>query len=238
MARPSPLTVAVGALAALVLGLAAYFVGRPRTPDAQDTAEAADAAAMEPSPGAPPAPMRAPEATRRPAVPSLPVPPPLMPTPAVGTSGRALRTAIGAFEGAPAAAVAPLHPVPTLNFAELARKRGQLVAWRGRWRAEADESVLDAMKLPEATRAAVRRINADAASRASAAAQANVQAAAVPPGAAQRPIETPDTGADGARQAELRARLGADAYATFETNERAAMQRLEGKYRIERAGLR
>ena len=222
MARPSPLTVIVIGLSALVLVTAIYVAGRAMSGPGAGGAGAGGEAGAGNEVELPPRPQaRLPEVA--PAPPALPAeeaaPPPPPPLEADDVD------LAGAGGGGGPDAADPGG-----------RKRALLTDWHSRWRQEADDNVMTTMKLPDTTRAAIHKINEDATARALAA----VTAAASPdggPGPRNVNNFAADAAAERARREALTGLLGPTTFADFDTAERVALQRLRGKYRFERAHL-
>jgi hypothetical protein len=100
-------------------------------------------------------------------------------------------------------------------------RRGLLIVNHNRRRQEADENVFNTLGLSDATRTAIRQINEDYRRR-------------TEPAPDRAPTDVAESSAALAARTDAIARLlGSDAAKTFESEERAAVLRLRGKYRFE-----
>jgi hypothetical protein len=136
MARPSPITVGLAVLMAVVLAIGVFAVTRPRHGQpAADAEPAPPPPAAEPAPPPPPPPE--PLAPQRRALTATPPPPPPEPLAAAADD-----------PGAPSPA-APPAPGP----------RAALVKNQNERMAEADEEAMRVLSLPDATRERIHAIN-------------------------------------------------------------------------------
>jgi hypothetical protein len=137
---------------------------------------------------------------------------------------------------APAVAAAPAQPAlvdpgPTAPATQIAavKKRALLMADHNqRVTLEADERAFETLRLPDATRTAIRQINAGYVKTARDSLEAN--AAAWTPGEQLGANVAKNDESDRARRAALKEVLGADGVAAFETAEYAAARRLRRQY--------
>lgn len=209
MARPSPITVGTLALAVFVMAAAAYILFRP--PDRADVT-----AAPEPPEETPPSvkvdPPRAlprivasspPEVRRQPPPPTPPPPPPL---PEV-EQPRAPDAAFVLDSGA----------AGTERVFRIAEHNQQMIK-------EGDERVFETLNLAETTRAAIRRINEEAAKRARTSLEANPR----------NPPRTDE--AEPERRAAIKNLLGDDASSQFDNTELAAVRHLRLQARAKWTG--
>jgi hypothetical protein len=215
MPRLSPITLGLSVLMIAILTTAAILmVGarhtRERASVEGETAEAPPGAA---------APTPAPEVTVAPPPPPPPAPPPLpaaapaQPAPVMAVATAPDPDAQAPGEDAQLAAAPP-------------NRRALLTVNHNRRRQQADENVFNSLGLPEETRAAIRRINEEYRRQTEPTTPA---APASPP-----PVEVGEAAAAlKAREAAITQLLGPDQAKEFDSQERAAVLRLRGKYRFE-----
>jgi len=200
--RFSPIIVGLAAIAVLVLGTEGYLLLRPheRNVSAADSEGRSRAAPPAPAPPVQPPPTAS--------APAAPAPPPEAPQPAVAAGG---------------------EPPPREVQSAAIKKRALLMGDHNqRVTLEADERAFDTLQLPDATRAAIRQINAGYVKTTRDAIEAN--AAAWSPGEQLGANLAKNDDADRARRAALKEALGADGVSAFETAEYAAARRLRRQY--------
>ena len=207
--RVSPIIVGLTAIAVLVMGTGGYLLLRPHPRHVPAVAALAEADDSEPEPiAAPPAPAPPLAAASAPAPPAPDPPPPEAPRPS---------------------AAAPVDPPPREVQSAAVKKRALLMADHNqRVILEADERAFEALQLPDATRAAIRQINASYVKSRRDAIEAN--AAAWSPGEQLGANLAKSDESDRARRAALKEVLGADGVSAFETAEYAAARRLRRQY--------
>ena len=206
-----PIVVGLAAIAVALVGMAGYLLVRPHrrhvfaveTPVSADDSDTPPVAAPPvPSPPAPPLPAASP------AIAAAPSPPEALPQ-------------------APAAS-APEPAAPGAQHAAV-KKRALLMADHNqRVILEADEQAFDALQLPDATRAAIRQINASHGKSTRDFLEAST--AAWSPGEQLGANIAKSDESDRARRAALKETLGAEGVAAFETAEYAAARRLRRRY--------
>jgi hypothetical protein len=193
MRRLSPITISLWALLVGLLTVGIFLVFLPRHVVRQGTEMEALTTPEAPPPPAP--------------VPARPAPAP--PAAMVEAPPPANNVASGADEARPPSEARP-------------SRRALLAVNHNRRMQEADEQAFERLKLPEATRVAIRQLNEEHRRRTE-----------VGP---ERP-QGPDVGelaaAVNAREASLKLLLGVAPARDFDAEERAAIQRLRGKYRFE-----
>jgi hypothetical protein len=204
MPRLSPITVALSVLMVAILSTAIFLMVGARHPRERAPV---DGDSAEPSLNAA-APPRAPEVpVAPPAPPPLPAPPP-EPEPAATVATAPETDAQSPGDDAQLTAAPP-------------NRRALLLVNHNRRRQEADENVFTSLGLSEETRTAIRQINEEY--------QRQTQ-----PNPDPAPLDVSEAStALRAREAALVRLLGADAAKEFESQERAAVLRLRGKYRFE-----
>jgi hypothetical protein len=206
VARLSPITIGLAASMIAVVGAAVFVLARPR-----HGAAPADSAGAAPS--LPPEP----EPPQAPRVAALPPPAPgPAPAPAPTPPPRSAETPAAESDPRPAGEDAPAPGATKPN------RRALLALNHNQRLDEADAQVFVSLNLPEATRAAVRRINDEYRRR--------TELGPERPGG-------PDAGETAAalkaRQDALALLLGAGPAKDFDVEERSAVRRLRGKYRFE-----
>jgi hypothetical protein len=217
--RLSPITIGLLALAAVVAAIALYVLLRsPSVP--------------EPAPP-PPEPDEAPtRQERRPPAASAPAHPRELPPMSTPSAPPAQPQPPDVAAPVVAAAIAP---APSRDAGQsINRGRGLLVAQLfHKRRLEADERAFESLKMGEATRTSIRQIN-DAYKK-------QIDEAWTGSGVDGAPADPPgapsNAAATRARHEALVNLLGADASREFEAAERAAIQQVRGKYRVEGARL-
>ncbi len=212
MPRLSPITLGLSVLMIAILSTAAVLMVGARHERERATFEAETAEAPPKAAAPPPAPE---EITVAP-------PPPPRPAPAPAATQPAPVVAVATAPDTDAQATgddAQLTAAPP-------NRRALLQVNHNRRRQEADETVFNNLGLPEQTRAAIRQINEEYRRQTEPTTPA---APASPP-----PVEVGDASAAlKARQAAITQLLGPDQAKEFDSQERAAVLRLRGKYRFE-----
>jgi hypothetical protein len=197
MARPSPITVGTVVLAVGVLGAAVYVLSRSRERVIASSTVADEVSGAPPRPAVlavdPPNTAAGPRGVAAPASP-LPV---LSPPPPLAERAAA----------APDAAFAAETGTANERLRSIAARNQRLIT-------ESDERVFEALKLSDATRAAIRRINDEASAR------ARVALEAAPP----HPPRTDESAPE--RRAAIKDLLGEDAAGQFDNAESAVIRHL------------
>ena len=204
--RVSPVIVTLAAIAVAVMGAAGYLLVRPHPPKVFAAISAAP-----------------PDEPERPLVAPPPIPEE-SPAPAPPTA----RAQPLHVDPQPPAASGPEPTAPATQIAAV-KKRALLMADHNqRVTLEADERAFETLQLPDATRTAIRQINAGYVKTARDFLEAN--AAAWTPGEQLGANVAKNDESDRARRAALKEVLGADGVAAFETAEYAAARRLRRQY--------
>jgi hypothetical protein len=215
--RPNPITLGVLALAVAVLGAGIYLVVRPHHPAVAPTAEDPAEELLRGAPPAPPAP--APERLIRPRPPISRAAPRAAPPPAAEPA-----PVEAAAQPAAAAAAASAASAAALKKRELREAAHHL-----QLRQAADEQLFESRNIPEAARAAIRKLNQEQGEQAQA--FLNAQPAELGSREQINGSLAHNGDAERARWTSLSDLLGADAAKDFTTAESVAARKLRTQYR-------